>query len=191
VGTSNERAALPPEVLAQIAHACRSPATDNGEPADFFAGAHPSLRGERVRLLVRSPLSGPDSARFGSFHTVEVPYLFGALRQDGRRFTGDDRRISTQLQRYWIQFMVTGDPNGGGGPHWSRVVRRRMLSWSWGTTWRPGRSVITGAFGALRGLCCRRSHVVAVVITACVVASQSSRAAHTRAPTLSINSCDP
>ncbi len=61
---------------------------------------------------------GPESALFGAFHTSEVPYVFGVLDQQGRPFTADDRRISEEIQAYWLNFMRTGNPNGNGLPNW-------------------------------------------------------------------------
>ncbi|MEO8315121.1 MAG: carboxylesterase family protein [Pseudomonadota bacterium] len=61
---------------------------------------------------------GPESELFGSFHTAEVPYLFGVLDQQGRPFNAEDRRISEEVQAYWLNFMRTGNPNGKGLPSW-------------------------------------------------------------------------
>ena len=57
---------------------------------------------------------GLDPARFGSFHTAEVPYLFGVLEQQ-RETTPNDRAISQAVQRRWVTFARTGAP----GPDWS------------------------------------------------------------------------
>jgi para-nitrobenzyl esterase len=59
-----------------------------------------------------SPVSKPPS--FGTFHTSEIPYLFGVLDR-GRRPYGDaDEKIAAQLQSYWLKFIRGGEP-------WSRV----------------------------------------------------------------------
>jgi para-nitrobenzyl esterase len=65
-------------------------------------------------------LPGPDAGRFGSFHTAEVPYVFGVLDQGARPFTDADRAISLQVQAYWLAFVRTGDPNADGLPRWER-----------------------------------------------------------------------
>ncbi|HEX5462496.1 MAG TPA: carboxylesterase family protein [Steroidobacteraceae bacterium] len=62
---------------------------------------------------------GPEAARWGVFHSSELPYVFGTLgaaRQ--RHFTAVDRAISARLMRYWIDFVKSGDPNGAGLPSW-------------------------------------------------------------------------
>jgi para-nitrobenzyl esterase len=68
--------------------------------------------------LFEHVLPGPESARFRSFHTAEVPYVFGVLDQGGRAFGDEDRAVSAQLQDYWLAFMRTGDPNGAGRAEW-------------------------------------------------------------------------
>jgi para-nitrobenzyl esterase len=75
-------------------------------------------------------LPGPDAAKFRSFHTAEVPYVFGVLEAPGRAFGPQDHAVSDVLQGYWLQFMRSGEPNGGtaggvaGGaplPQWPRL----------------------------------------------------------------------
>lgn len=71
---------------------------------------------------------GPESARWGAFHTSEVPYVFGVLDAAGRTFTAQDRRIAAQLQDAWLGFIRTGQP--GGAVAWPRL--------------RPGSDLIMG-----------------------------------------------
>ncbi len=63
--------------------------------------------------------SGPN---FGAFHTAEVPYLFGVLDTRLRPYTAADRKVSAQLQGYWLNFMRSGDPNGAGLATWPNVT---------------------------------------------------------------------
>ena len=63
-------------------------------------------------------LPGPEAARYGAFHTAEVPYVFGVLDQGGRPFTDRDREVSDQLGGYWLNFMRAGDPNSAGLKPW-------------------------------------------------------------------------
>lgn len=65
------------------------------------------------------PVAKPPS--FGAFHTAEVPYLFGAMDTRLRPYGEADRRVSTLLQDYWLNFMRNGDPNASGLPQWSRT----------------------------------------------------------------------
>lgn len=48
---------------------------------------------------------GPDAARFGAFHTGEVPYLFGTLDRRVRPYGDEDDRVSAALQSALMSFM--------------------------------------------------------------------------------------
>ena len=62
---------------------------------------------------------GPASGRWGSFHSSELPYVFGNLDAAPQRHFGAlDRALSARLMRYWVDFVKTGDPNGAGLPAW-------------------------------------------------------------------------
>jgi len=55
----------------------------------------------------------------GSGHGQEVAYVFGNLGVGGRpQPTEPDRALSAQMQSYWVNFAVSGDPNGAGLQVW-------------------------------------------------------------------------
>ena len=111
-------------VLAVYPHATEKEATQSGYllPRDVATITHAIFGQMRTQstgqpfyaYLFDHPHPGSESALYGAFHTSEVPYVFGVLDQQGRPFTADDRRISEEMQAYWLNFMRTGNPNGSG-----------------------------------------------------------------------------
>jgi para-nitrobenzyl esterase len=66
---------------------------------------------------------GPDSARYLAFHSSEVPYVFDTLDTAPQRsFTALDHKLAVELGTYWVNFVKTGDPNGGGQPQWPQLT---------------------------------------------------------------------
>jgi para-nitrobenzyl esterase len=62
---------------------------------------------------------GPESARWGAFHSSEMPYVFGTFAASPERaFTDRDRALSATIARCWVNFVRTGNPNGAGSPAW-------------------------------------------------------------------------
>ncbi len=60
-------------------------------------------------------------------HGDEIAYVFGHLAQESQGpqgFAGDktrDDELSEAMQAAWVRFATTGNPNGGGLPHWPSV----------------------------------------------------------------------
>lgn len=64
---------------------------------------------------------GPDAARYGAFHSSEIPYVFATLDKSPERpFTEIDDRLADQMSSYWANWVKKGDPNGPGLPLWPR-----------------------------------------------------------------------
>ncbi len=82
------------------------------------------------------PMPGPDRARYGAFHTSEVPYVFNTLDQSTRPWSDEDRRLADLMGAYWVNFMKTGDPNGGGLPRWPPIEPGAAVTMELGK--RPG-----------------------------------------------------
>jgi len=60
-------------------------------------------------------LPGDDA---GAFHSSELWYVFETLPRCWRPWEDCDRELSRIMSTYWANFAKTGDPNGGGIPHW-------------------------------------------------------------------------
>ncbi len=64
-------------------------------------------------------LPGADTARWGAFHSSEIPYVFGTLPAAPERpITREDKDLSRLVSSYWLNFIRRGDPNGPGLPIW-------------------------------------------------------------------------
>jgi para-nitrobenzyl esterase len=72
-------------------------------------------------------LPGPDAARFGAFHSSEVPYVLNTLSMSDRPFADADRQIAGMMSSYWANFAAAGDPNGKGLPKWDPVSDRHEV----------------------------------------------------------------
>jgi len=66
-------------------------------------------------------IPGKGEAELGAFHSLEVPYVFGSLRDREWQWlpsSADDAWLSDLLQAYWTNFAKTGNPNASGLPNW-------------------------------------------------------------------------
>jgi len=61
---------------------------------------------------------GPQSARLGAFHASEIPYVFGNFIWPFP-WEEADHKLSETMSSYWVNFAITGNPNGKGLPEWS------------------------------------------------------------------------
>ena len=64
---------------------------------------------------------GKGEGDLGAFHSLEIPYVFGALRDPTWQwlpFTPDDAALSNLIQTYWTNFAKSGNPNAQGLPSW-------------------------------------------------------------------------
>jgi para-nitrobenzyl esterase len=65
---------------------------------------------------------GPQADHWLAFHSSEIPYVFQTLDASPERgFTAADRLLSRRISTYWLNFIRSGDPNGGGLPAWPRL----------------------------------------------------------------------
>jgi len=66
-------------------------------------------------------LPGPDAAKYGAFHSSEIPYVMNTLDESKRPFSDADRKIAATMSSYWANFAATGNPNGPGLPVWTAI----------------------------------------------------------------------
>jgi para-nitrobenzyl esterase len=62
---------------------------------------------------------GPNSERFRTFHSSEIPYVFDTLTKSPERpFTSQDKAIAKAMGKYWVAYIKTGSPNIEGLAPW-------------------------------------------------------------------------
>ena len=85
-------------------------------PAPIESGVTPNLAGGVTRGNANTP--PPPPAR-GAVHSAEIEYALGNLPLNKVfGWTLDDYKVSATMQRFFENFVKTGDPNGAGVPQW-------------------------------------------------------------------------
>ena len=55
----------------------------------------------------------------GAPHASDIPFVFDTVKaRYGDALTAQDEQVAQLANAYWVAFAKTGDPNGGGRPHW-------------------------------------------------------------------------
>ena len=102
-------------------HASRDALARDSELASMTAWAAKRLSWSRKPIfayLWTHPEPGPTAAKYGAFHSSEVPYVFRTLNAANRPFTAEDHALSQTISDYWLNFIKTGNPNSDGLPQW-------------------------------------------------------------------------
>ena len=84
------------------------------------AAGHPSFL-----YQFRRSIPGKGEADLGSFHSLELPYVFGAVHLPGwswLHFEKQDEALAATIESYWTNFAKTGNPNGDGLPQWRQYT---------------------------------------------------------------------
>jgi para-nitrobenzyl esterase len=81
--------------------------------------------GQPVFAYEFARLVTPEVQPGGNLHGVDNGYVFGTFATRGQgnelpsiAFTAGDAALSETMQRYWVNFVKTGNPNGPGLPPW-------------------------------------------------------------------------
>jgi para-nitrobenzyl esterase len=69
------------------------------------------------RFTRKVPATG-EYAKYGAFHTGEVPYAYNNLKSGDRPYEPDDQALADLMSSYWVNFVKHGDPNAKGMLHW-------------------------------------------------------------------------
>lgn len=80
-----------------------------------------SNKGSKVyvyRFTRKVPGTG-EYAKYGAFHTGEVPYAYDNLKFVNRPWEAVDHELAKTMSEYWANFIKTGNPNGKGLPEWN------------------------------------------------------------------------
>jgi para-nitrobenzyl esterase len=78
---------------------------------------------------------GPQSTRWGAFHSSEIPYVFGTFAAAPERgYSTADQRLSETMSTYWINFVRSGDPNGPGLTQWPAYTAGAPSVMTFGTS---------------------------------------------------------
>ena len=77
-------------------------------------------------------------SELGAYHGAEYPYVFGT-HDSYMTTTTTDLALEEIMQRYWVTFAATGNPNSDATPHWSAFFGDDPLVQNLGDTvgWKP------------------------------------------------------
>jgi para-nitrobenzyl esterase len=81
-----------------------------------------SLTGKKPVYRYRFDRSFPSDIKkegLGAYHSAEIEYVFGTLdAKSGVPWRPEDRALSDEMQRYWVNFARAANPNGRELPKW-------------------------------------------------------------------------
>lgn len=65
----------------------------------------------------------PNSKYLGAYHAAEIAYVFNNLNRANQLLQEADFKLADMMSSYWVNFAMTGDPNGKGLPAWTQYNR--------------------------------------------------------------------
>jgi para-nitrobenzyl esterase len=87
--------------------------------------------------FTRVPPDTPQQMARGVFHGSESPYALDNLDKFKRPYAEIDRKLSAVMSSYWINYMRSGNPNGGGLPEWPQFSTKTDHVMEFGDTISP------------------------------------------------------
>jgi para-nitrobenzyl esterase len=81
------------------------------------------------------------NGRLSAWHSGELIYLYGNIPAGSRLFDANDRALSETMQKYVVNFVKNGDPNGDGLPAWECGDGTRLLEFGEMTAMRDEQSL--------------------------------------------------
>lgn len=79
-----------------------------------------STKGNKVYVyyFTRKVPGTGEYAKYGAFHTGEVPYAYNNLKFVNRPWEKADYELAAAMSSYWANFVKTGNPNSNSLPEW-------------------------------------------------------------------------
>ena len=96
----------------------------------YYAHPRPAMRPEMGNAtpglaggVTRNPGNNPPPPQAkGAVHSAEIEYALGNLSKNTvYAWTADDHLVSEVMERYFANFIKTGNPNGSGLPNWAAL----------------------------------------------------------------------
>ncbi len=105
-------------------------------PSQSLAAQRAATGGEAWMYWFTRQRQDAGGEKVGSYHGAEYPYVFG-VHDDYMTTTDHDRRLGALMQRYWVNFAATGNPNSDELPAWPRFARPNPVVQELGATVNP------------------------------------------------------
>jgi para-nitrobenzyl esterase len=111
------------------ATAARDLARDAGFGLQNFAWACMQSKSGRANVYMyffnrKVPEFGGKNV-YGAFHSGEICYAYDNLKFLNRPLIDTDHALAATMSAYWVNFVSTGNPNGGTLPAWPLFTRNK------------------------------------------------------------------